>query len=189
MNNILSMVKSLHSTLYTVWVQVSNWAMLKMVFSSKSFHGQPKVREHFQRGALIAWCFHPGDKETQCNEYRWIQANGSKSRFAGESSSHFGNSQWIRLWLPLRLYFYPSSVGEKEKRVGVKIKKTKTKMKDFWSVLYNKYRANTCLKEDFYVLTGRLLFQDGVRTFTHHVVDGLHDVQHFLLHVAKRQFT
>lgn len=38
----------------------------------------------------------------------------------------------------------------------------------------------TRLKEDFHVLTGRLLFEDGVCAFSHHVVDGLHDIQHFL---------
>lgn len=38
----------------------------------------------------------------------------------------------------------------------------------------------TCLEEDLHVLAGRLLLEDGVRAFPHHVVDGLHDVQHLL---------
>lgn len=37
-------------------------------------------------------------------------------------------------------------------------------------------QRHTCLKEDFYMLTRRLLFEDGVCAFSHHVVDGLHDV-------------
>ena len=41
-------------------------------------------------------------------------------------------------------------------------------------------RRLTCLEENLHVLTGRLLFEDGVRALAHHVVNGLHDVQHFL---------
>lgn len=37
------------------------------------------------------------------------------------------------------------------------------------------------------MLTGRLLFEDGVCAFSHHVVDGLHDVQHFLQHAGKHE--
>lgn len=42
------------------------------------------------------------------------------------------------------------------------------------------FSSATCLEKDFYVLARRLLFEDGVRALSHHVVDGLHDVQHFL---------
>lgn len=38
----------------------------------------------------------------------------------------------------------------------------------------------TCLEKHFNVLARSLLFKDGVCAFPHHVVDGLHDVQHFL---------
>lgn len=34
----------------------------------QSFHGQAEVKEHFQRGALIAWYFHPADEKKQHNE-------------------------------------------------------------------------------------------------------------------------
>lgn len=37
-------------------------------------------------------------------------------------------------------------------------------------------QQHTCLKEYFYMLTRRLLFEDRVCAFSHHVVDGLHDV-------------
>lgn len=63
MNDILSTVKSLHSTLYTVWVQVSYRAKLKDGVLFQRLHRQPRVKEHFQRGALIAWCFHPAHRK------------------------------------------------------------------------------------------------------------------------------
>lgn len=49
-------------------------------------------------------------------------------------------------------------------------------------------QQHTCLEENFYVLTRRLLFEDGVCAFSHHVIDGLHDVKHFLWHEEKDQF-
>lgn len=37
------------------------------------------------------------------------------------------------------------------------------------------------------MLTGRFLLKDGVRAFPHHVVDGLHDVQHLLNSFQQQQ--
>lgn len=48
MNNILSMIKSLHSTLYTVWVHVSYWTKLKMMFSSKASAVSQKLKNIFK---------------------------------------------------------------------------------------------------------------------------------------------
>lgn len=86
------------------------------------------------------------------------------------SDSHFGSSQWIRLWSPHRLCSYPSSVKEK-----------RGDSRDF-KALFHGFGCErlTCLEEDFNVLARSLLFEDGVRAFPHHVVDGLHYVQHFL---------
>lgn len=40
---------------------------------------------------------------------------------------------------------------------------------------------STHLEEPLHVLQGRVLPQDGVGVAAHHVIDGLHDVEHFLL--------
>lgn len=59
--------------------------------------------------------------------------------------------------------------------------KTSNKQPFCWSVFtvtgkYREVNAATRLEENFYVLTGRLLLEDGVCALSHHVVDGLHDV-------------
>lgn len=54
MNYILSMVKSLHSTLYTVGLQVSLLGRAEDDVDFQSLRAQPQVKERFQRGALIA---------------------------------------------------------------------------------------------------------------------------------------
>lgn len=54
-----------------------------------------------------------------------------------------------------------------------------------WHLQCGERQRHTCLKEYFYMLTRRLLFEDGVCAFPHHVVDGLHDVEHFLRHAGK----
>lgn len=38
-----------------------------MMFSSKAFTVGPKVKGRFQRGALIAWCFHPAGNNKRSN--------------------------------------------------------------------------------------------------------------------------
>lgn len=52
--------------------------------------------------------------------------------------------------------------------------------------LHLRRRRVTCLKEHLYMLTWRVFFEDWVRAFSHHVVDGLHDVQHLLQCTGKR---
>lgn len=48
MNYIVCMVKSLHSTLYTVRVKVSYWAKLKMMFSSKASTVSQELKNIFK---------------------------------------------------------------------------------------------------------------------------------------------
>lgn len=64
---------SLHSTLYTVWVQVvfrgrvNCWAH-RIAPPPRLLRSQPPVRGRSRRGASIAWCFHPASNRQKGDE-------------------------------------------------------------------------------------------------------------------------
>ncbi len=177
----LSMVKSLHSTLYTVRVQVSHRAKLKMMFSSKDL--QPKVKEHFQRGASIAWCFHPAHKKKQRNEKMPARQQEWK-RCVGDIQLTFWQQSMNSSMVTTPSLFLSIFCWETERgKDGKQMRRRYSEASLPWTDIYR--TVNACLKEYFYMLTRRLLFEDRVSAFPHHVVDGLHDVEHFLWRAEK----
>lgn len=71
MNNVTSMIKSLRRTLHTVPVQAVpslRWSSLP-----KPPQSAAKVRGRFQRGALIAWCFHPAQEKQRSEKTQTSQ--------------------------------------------------------------------------------------------------------------------
>lgn len=176
MNDILSTVKSLHSTLYTVWVQVSYRAKLKDGVLFQRLHRQPRVKEHFQRGALIAWCFHPAHrKKTMWWEKKRIARQQSGKEMCRDVQLTFWQQSMNSSMVTTPSLFL-SIFCWREEKIMMKRGFLKPLCCDWQWQSGERCQQHTCLKEYFYMLTRRLLFEDGVCAFSHHVVDGLHDV-------------
>lgn len=161
---------SLHSTLYTVWVQVVFRGRAKCWAHRppRILRSQPPVRGRSRRGASIAWCFHPA----------------SNRQKGDEMTSQKRRRETCR---DVRLTFWQQSMNSSMVTtpslfLSIFCRRENGRLKRRFKGSFCRWncRPLTCLEEHFYVLTGCLLFEDGVRAFPHHVVDGLHDVQHFL---------
>lgn len=154
-----------------------------------SLHSQPEVKEHFQRGALIAWCFHPEDEGKKQNKKGTKLGITLKS--CQKKNKSVGDPAHILATVNELIYGYYSVfvlihfLWETERKEKME-KQTKRGGLLKCPVQQNEVEPHTCLKEYFYMLTRCLLFEDRVCAFTHHVIDGLHNVQHFLRTWQKR---
>lgn len=177
MNYIVCMVKSLHSTLYTVRVKVSYWAKLKMMFSSKASTVSQELKNIFKE---VHWSH---DVFILCTERNNVMR---KCKCANSSERDVsGSPAYILAAVDELVYGYHSVfilihllLQADRRKDESQIKKVFLKPPHCdWQWHYSeRCQRHTCLKKHFYMLTGRLLFEDRVCAFSHHVVDGLHDV-------------
>lgn len=107
------MIKSLHSTLHGTSPSLGRVEADALV---QRLRARMTVKEHFQRGALIAWCSRPANIKTRQDKWESTSVAAAAAAEGGLewSGLRFGSSRWTHRWSPRRLYSYPSSVGETE---------------------------------------------------------------------------